>query len=394
MQTPKHIHDAIRNALRSIGNHLTTPRVRAVKEILVGLLKDNTPILNHLNREGTVKIVKQSERYRRHLENIDITTMVEERIMRTLPDIEKDTVISYDLGDIAKPHAKKMEGLSGIFDGSERKPSVGYVLHGVSIHNQPVVMELHDADAKFLPQVRKEVIGRISKKVGTNGIWVYDRQNDDEKLFSSHVRRKQRFVVRLKKNRKLRHVHSGMTQRTEDFLPGIYDVRVTGQRYKYTLVIYKHHKHNDPIRVLVRGVEVKKAEDIIETYLMRWDIENLYKQMKEKFQMEKIRLLSLKKLKNLLALIQLATSISNKAFAEMTEQAEDITAHFELSVTFKAFCHHRSLKSNRFAFTSFLSEYAPSFQPREQEGNPLQRSLLPRREIRRLQRESAEMGVS
>lgn len=393
MSTPKHVHNAVAHALRSIGSHLTTPQTNTMKEMLVGLLKDNTPILNHLNRESSVKIAKQSERYRRHLENIDIAATVEERILRTLPEIEEDTVIAYDLGDIAKPHAKKMEGLSGIFDGSERKPSIGYVLHGVCIHNQPVVMELHDADSKFLPQARKEVIGRLSKKVGTNGIWVYDRQNDDEKLFSSHVRRKQRFVIRLKKNRKLLHTLSGMIQRTEDFLPGIYDVRVMGQRYRYTLVVYKHHLHNDPMRVLVRGVKVEKAEEIIETYLVRWDIENLYKQMKEKFQMEKIRLLSLKKLKNLLALIQLATSISNKTFADMTEQAEDTTATFELSVTFKAFCHHRSLTGNRFAFTSFLSEYAPSFQPRQRESNPLQRSLLPRREIRRLEREAAEMGV-
>ena len=146
--------------------------------------------------------------------------------------------------------------------------------------------------------------------------------------------------------------------------------------------------------MLVRGVAVKTAEDIVETSLVRWDIENLYKQMKEKFQMEKIRLLFWKKLKNLLALIQLATSISNKMFAEMTEGSGEMTTHFELSVTFTAFCRHRSLTSNRFAFTSFLSEHAPSFPPRTRRGNPLQRSLLPRREIRRLEREEAEMGVS
>tara|TARA_Y100000310_G_C20576182_1_gene760527 strand:+ start:146 stop:658 length:513 start_codon:yes stop_codon:yes gene_type:complete len=170
MSTPKHIHDAVRNTLRFVGSSLTTPQTRAVKEILVGLLRDNTPILNHLNMENSVKIVKQSERYRRHLGNMNIANIVEKRILRTLSEVEEDTVISYDLGDIAKPHAKKMEGISGIFDGSERKPSRGYVLHGVCIHNQPVAMELHDANAKFLPQVRKEVIGRISKHVGTKGI--------------------------------------------------------------------------------------------------------------------------------------------------------------------------------------------------------------------------------
>ncbi|MBR9703524.1 hypothetical protein GOV10_05775, partial [Candidatus Woesearchaeota archaeon] len=137
MQTPKHIHNAVTNTLRSISDQLTTPQAKSVKEILIGILKDKTPILNHLNTESLIKIVKQSERYRRHLENIDIADVIEERIMRTLPKVEEDTVIAYDLGDIAKPHAKKMERLSGIFDGSERKPSKGYVLHGVSIHNQP-----------------------------------------------------------------------------------------------------------------------------------------------------------------------------------------------------------------------------------------------------------------
>ena len=162
MQTPKHIHDAVRNTLRSVGKDLTTPQVRAVKELLVGLLRNSTSILNHLNRETEIRIGKQSERYRRHLENIDIAALVEKHIFRTLPEVEEDTIIAYDLGDIAKPHAEVMEGVHPIFDGSERKGSRGYELHGVSIHNQPVVMELHDADSKFLPQVREEIIDSVT----------------------------------------------------------------------------------------------------------------------------------------------------------------------------------------------------------------------------------------
>jgi hypothetical protein len=397
MHTPQHIHDAVRNTLRSIARNLTTPQSRAVKELLVGLLRNSTTILNHLNTETDMRIGKQSERYRRHLENIDIAALVEKHIFRTLPAVEDNTIIAYDLGDIAKPHAKVMEGVHPIFDGSERKSSRGYELHGVSIHHQPVVMEPHDADSKFLPQVREEIIDRITRSIGTKGIWIYDRGNDDEKLFAAHVRRKQRFVIRLKKNRHLIHKNSGMKQSVEDFLPGIYDVRVPKQRWKYTLVVHEHIEEGqkqEPIRVLVRGVQVKKAEEIVEKYLQRWDIENLYKQMKEKFGLEQMRLLSMKKMKNLLALIQLATSISNKAFTEMTKEAEEeSTAVFELSVIFKAFCHKRCLTRNRFAFTSFLQEHSPTLRPREREGNPFQRSLLPRHEIRRLERETAEMGV-
>lgn len=392
MPTPKHIHDAVRNAVRSLAHTLTGPQTKAVQELLIGLLKDSTSVLNHLNRATNVRIGKQSERYRRHLENIEVTSAVEERIFRTLPPLQKNTVIAYDLGDIAKPHAKVMEGVHGIFDGSERKASRGYELHGVSICNQPVVMELHDADAKFLPQVREEIIGRLTERIGTKGIWVYDRGNDDKKLFAAHVRRKQRFIIRLKKNRQLIHHRSGMQQTVEDFLPGVYDVRVPGQRWIYTLVVHEHVEEKAPIRVLVRGVEVRQAKKIIDTYLLRWDIENLYKQMKEKFGLENIRLLSLKKVRNLLALIRLATSISNLTFAELVEE-EKSTATFELSMTFKAFCHRRCLTRNRFAFTSFLKEHAPTLRPREQQRNPLQRSLFSRRVIRGWEQETAEMGV-
>ncbi len=392
MPTPKHIHDAVRNTVRSLSSTLTKPQTKAVQELLMGLLRDSTAVLNHLNRATNVRIGKQSERYRRHLENIDITDAVEERIFHTLPPLKKNTVIAYDLGDIAKPHAKKMEGVHDIYDGSERKISRGYELHGVSIHNQPVMTEIHDAGRKTLNQVREDIIDRVTKNVGTQGIWVYDRGNDDKKLFASNVRRKLRFVIRLKKNRKFIHHPSGMKQAVEDFLPGVYDVRVPGQRWVYTLVVYEHLEEKTPIRVLVRGVKVRRAKAIIGTYLLRWDIENLYKQMKEKFGLEQIRLLSLKKVRNLLALIRLATSISNRAFAELVEE-EQSTATFELSMTFKAFCHRRCLTRNRFAFTSFLKEHAPALHPREQQKNPLQRSLFPRQLIRVWEREAAEMGV-
>lgn len=394
MQTPKHIHDAVRNALRSVADGCTLPQTRAMKEILTGLLRHNTPILNHINTGAPIRVGKQSERHRRHLENIDVTGKIEERIFRTLPAIGHDTVIAYDLGDIAKPHARKMEGVSGIFDGSERKPSRGYAIHGVAILNQPVVMEVHDANAKTLNQTRLAVIDRVRRKIGRRGIWVYDRGNDDEKLFAALSSRKLRFVIRLKKNRILRHRRSGMFQKVEHFLPGVYDVRVPGQRWRYTLVVFQHIEHHDPIRVLVRGVAVETAEEIIETYLVRWEIENLYKQMKNRFHLEQVRVLSLRKLKNLLALIQLATSICNGSFAELVEEEGQSTTSFELSVTFKAFCHRRCLTSNRFAFTSFLSDCAPSLRPRERECNPLQPSLFSRSVIRAWKWEAAETGVS
>lgn len=145
------LHNTIRNTLRSITKDCTLPQNKAVKELFLSLMREGTTIINHLadtETEKGVRIGKQAERLRRHLENVDLAGVIEEKISRTLPKTEEATTIAYDLSDIAKPHAKKMEGLSRIFDGSTRTGSNGYTFHGVSISNQPVIMRIHDPDTK------------------------------------------------------------------------------------------------------------------------------------------------------------------------------------------------------------------------------------------------------
>jgi len=155
----KALHDQIRNTLRSITKECTLPQKKAVKDIMLSLMREGTTIINYLVDENkSVKVSKQSERFRRHLEAVDVKGAVETRVIKSVPKIEEDAVISYDLSDIAKPHAKKMEGLSKIFDGSKRKRENGYTIHGISIVNQPVVMQIHNSSANTLNQTRLEVI--------------------------------------------------------------------------------------------------------------------------------------------------------------------------------------------------------------------------------------------
>ena len=105
---------------------------------------------------------------------------------------------------------------------------------------------------------------------------------------------------------------------------------------------------------VITNVEKKTVNEIIETYLERWDIENLFKQMKMKYKLESIRLLSLKKIKNLLALVQMVSSLSNSMF-DIVQQEEQSA----LSLMFSHFCCYRSLSRNRFSFSSFLASVTP-----------------------------------
>lgn len=371
------LHNTIRNDLRAITADCTLPQIRAVKDVLLSVMKNGTTIVQHLGTKTVVRRGKQAERFRRHLENADLSDAVEKRIMKVLPDIEEDTVICYDLSDIAKPAAKKMEGLSRVFDGSERKSCIGYTIHGVSITNQPVVMELHDANAHTLNQTRLAIVYRIMQKTGTKGIWVFDRGNDDQKLFSDLSERGLRFVIRLTTKRKVIHKKSGMRVGIADFLPGIHRIIIPATGEEYALVVYQHHEKLQPIRVLT-NVDVTEAQEIIETYLARWDVENLFKQMKRKYELEAIRLLSLRKIKNMLALIQLATSISNRAYeATVAKEANELTH------SFRCYCYHHCLYENRFSFTSFISTVVPAIPLPKRTPSP-QLSLLSWREVGKL----------
>jgi hypothetical protein len=371
------LHNTIRNDLRAITASCTLPQTRALKDVLLSVMKEGTTIVQHLGNKTTINKGKQAERFRRHLENVDLSDLIEQRITKVLPEIEEDDIICYDLSDIAKPTAKKMEGLSRVFDGSERRSSKGYTIHGVSIHNQPIVMELHDANTKTLNQTRLAIVKRIMKKTGTKGIWVWDRGNDDQKLFSDLSDLQLRFVVRLTTKRKVIHKLSGMRVGIADFLPGIYQIIIPKTGKEYTLVIHKHHEKLPPIRVLT-NVVVTNAKDIIETYLVRWDVENLFKQMKRKYDLEAIRLLSLQKIKNMIALIQLATSISNRVYKATTDKKPN-----ELTHAFRKYCYHHCLYENCFSFTSFISTVIPAIPLPIHSPSP-QLSLLSWRELGKL----------
>src|SRR3989304_2654512 len=110
------LNNTIRNILRGITKDCTLPQKKVVKELFLSLMREGTTIVNHLaDTEKKVRVGKQAERYRRHLENVDLPFVIEDKIGRTLPQMENDTVIAYDLSDIAKPHARTMEGMAPIF---------------------------------------------------------------------------------------------------------------------------------------------------------------------------------------------------------------------------------------------------------------------------------------
>ena len=66
--------------------------------------------------------------------------------------------------------------------------------------------------------------------------------------------------------------------------------------------------------------ELGKVEDIPDLYFQRWEIERVFKTMKQEYQMEKIRVQDLVVLKNTFAVMQLAMALSNACFNNEIKQ--------------------------------------------------------------------------
>ena len=118
----KYIQDSIRNNSRSILNGLTKPQQKALSEVIRGLFTAGEPVLRHLAQDENKTAKKQGEKYSHHLGNVMLREKVESlALRRAKQDTRKTTIIAYDLTDINKECAKKMEKLTKVWGGSRRK---------------------------------------------------------------------------------------------------------------------------------------------------------------------------------------------------------------------------------------------------------------------------------
>lgn len=363
----KYISDFLKNNTNCVLDGLTRPQQKSVREVIRGLYTQGTTVLRHLSQDERKNTRGQAEKYSRHLQNIEITDTVNDfAVQRLKQHISEDRVIAYDLSDIAKPYAKKMEGLSKVFDGSQRKISPGYFLHGVAIEEGMLHISLHDQDKHFLPQVRKNILLNMKERIGERGIWTFDRGNDSFGLFDLMRKESLRFICRLKKDRQVIIEETGEVKDVGDIETGDYSVLLPKDKSKtlWRLVI-THHLDPDthePIRLLTNLSSEYSTEVIEKFYLQRWCIEKLYRRTKGKFGLEKVRVLSLSVLKALLALVHFCMVVSDLLYKKLS----DIQTFFAsgIQLLYQHFLRKRSLKPNQDSFLSFLQHILPAYLAR------------------------------
>jgi len=255
--------------------------------------------------------------------------------------VKEETLLVVDISDIAKKYAEKMEYLAMVRDGSE-----GTLAHGYWTCS---VIGTEKGEASFTPlynrlysqagpdfksenaEVRK-AISFVSKHTEKRGIWVLDRGRDRRKIIHHLLENKLRFVIRLKKDRHL--LWRGKRQSVLEHalacpLPyaerivkdergkekichlefGYRPVRLPGRKEQLYLVVIRGFGE-EPM-MLLTNIPVRRSRKalwgIIESYMTRWRIEETIRFVKQSYNLEDIRLLTYRRLQNMMALVLAVT---------------------------------------------------------------------------------------
>lgn len=367
----KHTLDCLKNNLNPVISEFSKPQKDCIKILVRQIFIKGTPILRHLALDDERMVKPQARKFSRHLENIDLENHVDKlALKKAKPMIEEDTSIAYDLCDIAKEESKMMEKISKVFDGSRRKISNGFYLHGVGVGDLLLKFKPHLADEHTLNQTRKKIIFDLSEKFDKKGIWLMDRGNDHKHFFRDLSKAQIKFICRIKKNRKIVIKDNGEITKIEKLSPGKYEIYLLDRHNNkvktdiiYTVIIHEHLEKKDEMCLLTNLSSDKySVEKFVEKYLERWGVEKSFKRIKTKFMLERIRVLSFRRFVNLVALVRLCLLLATIIYRQLLDHSQGLFINiYHLVSSFKTFIKRKSLTDNPDSFITFLGHHFKPF---------------------------------
>jgi len=171
-------------------------------------------------------------------------------------------------------------------------------------------------------------ITSVSEHTEKRGMWVLDRGGDRREIIHHLLGNKLRFIIRLKVDRHLVYrgnkrsaleqasrcpmLYSERVVKEESGKEKIYHlefgyrpIRLPERKEHLYMVVVKGFGQNP--MMLLTNVQVRKSQKslwrIIESYITRWSIEETIRFIKQSYNLEDIRLLTYRRLQNMMALV-------------------------------------------------------------------------------------------
>jgi len=343
----------------SMGELLSKPEVKCVKQMTLGLLKSKSVFVNkvagYLQEEISLK--KTCKRLSYHYNKCGFWKKVTtDHLQRACHKIHHGDWIVLDLSDIQKKYAKMMEGLAYVKDGNTEKIGLGYWLVNVIGINRsseeliPLYNKLFSYECGSLSE-NNEIISAIEtvrNQVDKTVSWILDRGADRPILFNYFIGNKIDFIIRLTKKRKLMYKGEELAVNEigrkvkldqQTWVTKIKKNKVTKQHYRYGAVKVQYkdqrNKTHDMWLVVTKGENkgycwlltnkpfdnlYTAATQTFEAYGFRWKIEEYHRHIKQCYNLEAIQIKTFNGLQSMLAILTVAMYIIYRELSSLHDR--------------------------------------------------------------------------
>jgi len=341
-----------------ISHGLTRPECKFLKDITFGVMHSQSCIIRQISQtlHEKVSLKKTQERLIYHLDKEDLAEKVNKNLLELqCRKLNKNSLILVDPSDIVKKYAEKMDGLSRVRDGNDKKWKPGYeVLDIVGVNTSqktpsivPIHSQLH-SNKIGLDTMKNKIFDKLVDiiiQTNNSSTFVFDRGFDDKKVIKELHQHEAPYIIRMKKNRtifangikrnidevarslklryKFKYKDDNVTIRASS-IP--IQIPLDGHPKKYpelantNLVVAQisskkkngktptgifYHISSNPNFV---GTERAFIKFVIESYRLRWKIEEVHRQIKTDFKWENMQLLRFSRLQFMNTMLWVAIS--------------------------------------------------------------------------------------
>ncbi len=351
LQFTKSVQIKLHQFSSSFKKDFTKPEFKFIRQIIFGILKGGSVQLNTIGRclEEKISLKKVTTRLGKHLDKTGLWKRVTKATLQTQAgNLKKCRFILFDLSDIRKEYAEKMEGLALVHDGSKSEIGTGYWLCNATAVNEkgsllvPCYSELYSHEAEVTSENKKilQAVDRVLSYCSQLATIVFDRGGDRNQLMLPLLANTREFIIRQMGNRDLlyknekralkkigqkvklrwrvtvKRMHKNKI-REVNYACGAVQVSlpVDKQKTPLWLVVMKREgttKGKGYCWHLCHFKECLTAKQATELatkgYGFRWQIEEVHRQIKGGYQLESICLQRYEALKTMNALLWMAAS--------------------------------------------------------------------------------------
>lgn len=342
----KQVQNKISRYFLKLEEHLSKPEARCVREMVTGMLKTGTVLVNKIATGicDTISLSQTTKRFRNHYNKKGFfMELFRGHISSVKNKVCHGDYILFDGSDIQKKYARMMEGLDYVKDGDKDSIGLGYWLMDVVHFSKdgemtPLYNKLYSFDhgAKSENKEVLEAMDEIGAIIDKDVTKIFDRGMDRPICRDFIVANEGNFILRLMKTTKLiykgEEVAVNKISRKVPLFMKLTATRIQkSKKHQLTYecgaikVQYKTKgKVHDLWLVVTKRIGAgycwlltrSPKESIVEVvkeaftaYGFRWKIEEYHRHIKECYNLEDIQVKTFEGLQSMLAILTIAMGI-------------------------------------------------------------------------------------